>query len=71
MDGNIIFFSLLFSIIGIGFFAYGKKKNLYFMLSGLCLMLYPYLVASLAILIIVGIILVVLPFLFTNFIPLE
>lgn len=70
MDGNVIFFSLLFSVIGIGFFTYGKKNNVYFMVAGLGLMLYPYTVASLASLIIIGIVLVVLPFVLSNFIPL-
>lgn len=71
MDGNIIFFSLLFGCIGLGFFSYGKKNNPYFLVSGLALMVYPYMVASLAMLIIVGLILVGLPFLLTNFMPLD
>lgn len=71
MDGNVIFFTMFFSIVGMGFFAYGKKNNLYFMLAGLALMLYPYIVASLTMLIVVGIVLVVVPFVLTNFIPLD
>ncbi len=71
MDGNVIFFTMFFSFVGMGFFAYGKKNNLYYMLAGLALMLYPYMVASLTMLIVVGIILVVVPFVLTNFIPLD
>lgn len=62
MDHNTIFFNLLFSIIGIGFFSYGRKHNPFFMLSGIALMVYTYFVSSLGWLITIGAILVILPF---------
>jgi hypothetical protein len=70
MDGNILFFSMLFGIIGLGYFSYGKKHNPYFLVSGIGLMFFPYAVDTLSALIIIGLLLVVLPFVLTNFIAL-
>jgi len=62
MDTDTLFFTLLFSFIGIGYFAYGKKNNVYFLVSGLFLMLYTYAVSTLFWEIGIGVILVILPF---------
>jgi len=70
MDANFIAISLFFSIVGMGFFSYGKKNNIYFMLAGVSLLVYPYAVTTLTALILVGVILVALPFILTNFMPL-
>jgi hypothetical protein len=70
MDGNYIFFSVLFSIIGMAYFSYGRKQNIYFMVFGIVLMIYPYAVEQLTSLIVVGIILTALPFILNRFLPL-
>ena len=55
--------SIVFGIIGMGYFSFGKKqdKNI-FLLSGIALMLFPYLIDGLATTIIVGLGLGILPF---------
>lgn len=70
MDVNNLFFSFLFSIIGMCFFSYGRKNDLYFLLSGIALMVYPYFVSQTTSLIITGAILVIAPFLLGRFFPL-
>lgn len=63
MDGQSLFFSLFFSIIGMGYFSYGRKDNPIFLFAGVLLMVYPYFISSMVWLIIVGILLCVFPFL--------
>lgn len=71
MDGTYLFLSVIFSSIGLAYFAYGKKQNLYFMLSGIALMLYPYVVGTTFYLILFGIGLAGLPFILDRLIPLD
>lgn len=70
MDAGYLVFSVFFSVIGLAYFSYGRRQNLYFMLSGIFLMVYPYGVSTLTWLIIVGILLMILPFLLNRFIAL-
>ncbi len=70
MDANYIIFSIFFSVIGMAYFAYGRKQNVYFMVGGIVLMIYPYAVNETSSLIIVGIILMALPFILDRFLPL-
>jgi hypothetical protein len=70
VDPEMLFFSLLFSIVGIGYFSYGKKHNFYFLLSGIVLMLFPYFVSQLWSLLIWGLGLIVLPFILNRISPL-
>jgi hypothetical protein len=64
MDMNSLMFSLLFSSIGMGFMMYGKKMAAFIpMGAGLALMIVPYLITNLIILSVVGLILIVAPFL--------
>jgi len=54
---------IVFGIIGMGYFSFGKKRdNTVFLLSGIALMVFPYFVEGLSLNIIVGVILVILPF---------
>ena len=62
LDSNVIFLSLLFSIIGIGYCSYGRKNSMSFLLSGLALLLFPYFVDQLSVLILLGLFFVILPF---------
>ncbi len=55
--------SIVFGIIGMGYFSFGKKqdKNI-FLLSGIALIIFPYFVDGLSTIIIIGIGLGLLPF---------
>lgn len=67
-DTTTLFFSMLFGIIGLGYFSYGRKQNILFMISGIALMLFPYFVEQLGWLIFVGLLLSVLPFVLKRFV---
>lgn len=71
IDPNSLFFMLLFSVIGIGYFNYGRKNNIYFMVSGILLMVYTYFVNNLVILIAIGTLLVIIPFVLNKISPLP
>lgn len=60
---NNIFISVIISIIGLGYFIYGKRMTDYhFLIGGLLLMIYPYFIQSAILLIIAGLILLAAPF---------
>ena len=53
---------IFFSIIGFGYFLYGKKSaNYVFLICGIILMVFPYFVSNLAYLIIIGIVFSLIP----------
>jgi hypothetical protein len=62
LDSYLIVFSLLFSIVGIGYFSHGRKNHPMFLIAGGLLMIFPYFINSLVWLILVGILLCALPF---------
>lgn len=63
MNTSTLFLGVIFGSIGLGFFVYGKKQKVIIpFLSGIGLMVLPYLISNLYILILSGIILVALPF---------
>jgi len=64
MDNSMLFFwSAMLSVIGFGFFSYGKKqKAVVPLISGVTLMLFPYVVSSVNEMLAIGAALVVLPF---------
>ncbi|MEK7991258.1 MAG: hypothetical protein VSS52_009650 [Thiotrichaceae bacterium] len=66
MDDNslsIMVWSVLFNGIGLGFFMYGKKqKAIVPLCTGLALFIFPYFMSSVAMLLIVGVILVSIPY---------
>jgi len=70
MDVNVLFFSILVSIVGMIYLSYGRKQNLYFFMSGIILVIYPYFVTSLVWLLIIAIVLIFLPFLLNWRMPL-
>jgi hypothetical protein len=50
---------------GLAYFVYGKKQSkMIFMITGIALMVYPYLFTNIIVLIIIGVILLPLPFVF-------
>ena len=54
---------MLFGAIGLGFFVYGKKQKAVVPLStGIVLFIFPYFIANVYILVIVGVILVAIPY---------
>ena len=62
-DAYSLLIIFLFSGVGFVYFVYGKKQtDLLFMLDGVALMLYPYLVSGLTLMILLGVILSALPF---------
>lgn len=62
-SSSIMIWSVLFGGIGIGFFLYGKKQGAIVPLcTGLALFVFPYFMTSVAMLLVVGIILVAIPY---------
>lgn len=64
MEGTAqLFWAMLFGAIGLGFFVYGKKqKAVVPLLTGIALFVFPYFMPNVYVLVIVGAILVVLPY---------
>jgi len=63
MNSSTLIWGVIFGSFGLGFLVYGKKqKAIIPFLSGIGLMVSPYLISNLYILIFSGIILVALPF---------
>nr|WP_320125921.1 hypothetical protein [uncultured Shewanella sp.] len=59
----LLLWSLVFSLIGLGFFTYGKRQATPIpLVVGLTLMICPYFVTNLALLIAIGIALIALPY---------
>ena len=60
--GTTLIFSILFGSIGMGYFVYGKKQQAALpLLAGIGLCIYPYFMSNLYIMVLVGIVLIVLP----------
>ncbi len=58
-----LLWGVLFGSIGFGFFLYGKKqKNFTVLICGLLLMIYPYFVPNSYLLVLVGIVLLAVPY---------
>ena len=63
MDINILILGCIFSCIGLGFFTYGKKQKSVVPLScGIALMLFPYFISDVKFMILIGIILIFIPY---------
>lgn len=63
MSASLLFFGLVFSCIGIGFFLYGKNQRAPVpLVCGLLLMVYPYFVSNIALLIVIGVVLMAIPY---------
>jgi hypothetical protein len=60
--GTTLIFSILFGSIGMGYFVYGKKQQAALpLLAGIVLCIFPYFVSNVYIMVLVGIVLTVLP----------
>jgi hypothetical protein len=58
-----LLWSVLFGAIGLGFFVYGKKQRVVVpLVCGLALMVFPYFVSSAALLVVIGLVLVAVPY---------
>jgi len=65
MDASQLFWGLLFSSIGLGFFLYGKKQRAGVpLVCGLTLMVYPYFVSNTFLLVGIGVVLIAIPYFF-------
>ena len=63
-----LFFNIVISSVGLGYFVYGKKNtNIHFLIFGTLLMFYSYFTQNLIISFILGIIFVIAPFFTTKF----
>ncbi|MGA2841254.1 MAG: hypothetical protein ABSG18_13920 [Steroidobacteraceae bacterium] len=63
MNPAILLWGLLFSSIGLGFFLYGKKQRAVVpLVCGLVLMIYPYFIANVFALVVIGIVLTAVPY---------
>ncbi len=63
-SSNTLFLSLLFGSVGFGYFIYGKKQSKVIpLLVGLALCVYPYFVSNIYVMLAVGVLLIVVPFL--------
>jgi len=63
MNTTLLFWGLLFGMIGLGFFMYGKKqKALVPLLCGLGLMIYPYFISNSYALVVIGVVLIAIPY---------
>jgi len=63
---NLLMLSILFGVIGMVYFSYGKKRDdkEMFMYSGIGLMVFPYLVDTQSSTLLIGVLLSATPFLF-------
>jgi predicted membrane protein len=60
---SMLIWGMVFASIGLGFFIYGKKqKKIVPLIAGLALFVFPYFIADISMLMIVGAILIVLPY---------
>jgi hypothetical protein len=61
--GTKLILGLLFGSIGSGYFIYGRKRsNIIALLAGLALCVFPYFVSSGWLMMIIGVVLVAIPF---------
>lgn len=69
MDAAYIFFTIIFSVIGMAYCVYGKKNNPYFLIFGLFLLIFPYFVSSFSLFMLTGIGLILIPFILDRIMP--
>jgi hypothetical protein len=63
-SGSVLFVWIIAGAIGAAYFMYGKRQEkIVFLVAGICLCIYPYVVHSLALGILVGLGLAAAPFL--------
>jgi len=60
--GTTLVFSILFGSIGVGYFVYGKKQQAALpLIAGIALCFFPYFVSNVYMMVLVGIVLTILP----------
>lgn len=64
---SVIFFGLVFSVIGFGYLAYGRKQNFAFVIAGICLLAFSFFSFDFTTYLILGVIFIVAPFIFAKF----
>ena len=64
MEGtSLLIWGMVFGAIGLGFITYGKKQKAAIPLfTGIALFMFPYFISNVTMLVIVGVLLVTLPF---------
>ena len=63
MDSTKIFFIVLVSVVGMGYVYTGKKwSNYAFVLSGIGMMIFPYLISNAIAIIVISVVLIIGPF---------
>ncbi|QDE31321.1 hypothetical protein [Shewanella polaris] len=63
MDAAMIMWSVLFGAIGMGYFVFGKRQRAIVpSCIGMALIIFPYFVASVTSLLIIGVILIAIPY---------
>lgn len=63
MDASTLFLGLIFGSVGAGYFIYGKRQQrIMALVSGIILCAIPYVVSSVAVLTIAGLVAAALPF---------
>ncbi len=64
MEGTSLFiWGFVFGILGLGYFIYGKRqKSIVPLITGIALFVFPYFVANLYILLVIGAIFLALPY---------
>ncbi|MCH7613515.1 MAG: hypothetical protein IIB95_06745 [Candidatus Marinimicrobia bacterium] len=64
MEGTSLFvWGMIFGVIGVGFFTYGKKQKLTVpLIVGIALFVIPYFISNVYLLVIAGVILVAIPY---------
>ena len=63
MNESWLLWGLLFGSIGLGFFVYGKKQRAVVpLVCGLALMIFPYFVSSTVLLVVIGAVLIAVPY---------
>jgi hypothetical protein len=63
MNLPVLLWGLLFGSIGLGFFLYGKKQRAVVpLICGLALMVYPYFIPNVYALVMIGIVLIAVPY---------
>ena len=65
-----LFVGVFMSAVGLGYFIYGRKTSeFYFLVAGLILMIYPYFLKDVVVIGIIGLVLILAPFLLKRFNP--
>ncbi len=62
---SLLFWGMIFGVIGLAFFTYGKKQQAIVpMLTGIALFIIPYVIPNVYVLVAVGATLVIIPYFF-------